>query len=72
MDVSPPVAVPEPVKVPHPEWPRQTQSGGGGESVIREQLNHHSLSASQKTVTARVKPGPVVSCCPPVHSLGFQ
>lgn len=28
------------------------------------QLNHHSQAASRKTVTARAKPGPVVSCHP--------
>lgn len=72
VDVSLSVALPEPVRVPHPDWPRQTQSGAAGEAAMREQLNHHGLSASQKTVTTRVKPGPVVSCCPLVHSLGFQ
>ena len=71
VDVSPLVALPEPISVPHPDWPRQTESGTGGEAAIREQLNHHSLPASQQIVTARVTPGPVVSCCPP-HSLGFR
>lgn len=70
--LSPSVALPEPVSVPHPDWPRQTQSGAGEEAVFGEQLNHHSLPASQKIVTARVKPGPVVSCCPLVYNLGLQ
>lgn len=61
----------ESVSIPHPDWPRQTESGTGGEAAIREQLNHRSLPASQQIVTARVTPGPVVSCCPP-HSLGFR
>lgn len=34
------------------------------EAVMGEQMNHHSDAAFLKTVPARAKPGPVVSCCP--------